>query len=111
MYYLFASLSWFSLFISDRFHLATGFDLIYFAFLPVVQGKILLGQWLVAFFLHAHNNIFPYGHFQKKRKNTSSDSDLLLPLRHTWVLFHAHSERREPLLLGSYYIPINIAIL
>lgn len=76
---------------------------------PNCAGKDFIWTVISYFFLHAHNNIFPYGHFQKKRKNMSSESDLLLTLWFTWALFHAHSERREPLLLGSYYIPINTA--
>lgn len=70
--FILEALVWFSLFISDGFHLVRVFVLIYFAFFPNCAGIIFIVDSVVFFFiLHAHTNIFPYSHFQKKKKKNN----------------------------------------
>lgn len=65
-------LVWFSLFTSGGFHLVRVLVFMYFAFVPIAQGKILL--WTVIyyyFFIHAHRSACPYSHFQENGKRKS----------------------------------------
>lgn len=61
--------------------------------------------WLLCFFMPI--TIFFFMVIFRKKNIYLEILIYCCPLKLTWALFHAHAERRELLLLGSYYIPVN----